>query len=59
MPLSHAKKQAVHHAMSFFWIVVGAFLAALSIRVFLLPNQLIDGGIVGLALILARLFGDN
>ncbi len=44
--------------MSFFWIVVGAFLAALSIRVFLLPNQLIDGGIVGIALILARLFGD-
>lgn len=51
-------KSKVHHGMSFFWIVVGAFLAALSIRVFLLPNQLIDGGIVGIALILARLFGD-
>ncbi len=48
-----------HTVMSFFWIAVGAFCAAAAIRIFLLPNQLIDGGIVGVALILARLFGDN
>ena len=40
-------------------IAFGAFLAALAIRVFLFPNQLIDGGIVGLSLICARLFGDG
>ncbi len=39
--------------------MVGAFFAAVAIRIFLFPNQLIDGGIVGIALILARLFGDN
>ena len=38
---------------------LGAFLAALSIRLFLLPNELIDGGIVGISLILARLYGEN
>ena len=38
---------------------MGAFLAAVSIRIFLLPNQLIDGGVVGIALILSRLFGEN
>lgn len=48
-----------HYCRDFFWIAVGAFLAAVSIRVFLFPNQLIDGGVVGVALILARLFGDN
>ena len=40
---------------SYFWIAIGAFLAALSIRIFLLPNDLIDGGIIGLAMILTRL----
>lgn len=49
----------MHNIMVYFWIAVGGFLAALAIRVFLLPNQLIDGGIVGIALILSRLFGEN
>ncbi|NGX34910.1 MAG: hypothetical protein K1060chlam1_01270 [Candidatus Anoxychlamydiales bacterium] len=37
----------------------GALLAAISIRVFLYPNQLIDGGIVGISLICARVFGSS
>ena len=44
---------------NFFWITIGAFLAAVAIRIFLLPNNLIDGGIIGVSLICARLFGDN
>lgn len=52
-------KRFIHNAAIFFWIAVGALLAAVSIKIFLLPNQLIDGGIVGIALILARLFGEN
>ena len=52
-------KRALHHTKTFAWIAIGAFLAAISIRIFLLPNQLIDGGIVGISLILARLFGEN
>jgi len=38
-------------------VALGACLAALSIRVFLFPNQLIDGGVIGISLICARLFG--
>jgi len=52
-------KSIAHHATVFFWLALGAFLAAVSIRIFLLPNQLIDGGVVGIALILARLYGDS
>ncbi|MCI0381975.1 MAG: YitT family protein [Chlamydiae bacterium] len=48
-----------HFLRDFFWMGIGSFLAALSIRIFLLPNNLIDGGIVGIALILGRLFGDQ
>lgn len=45
--------------LAFFWITFGAFLAALSIHVFLIPNDLIDGGIVGISLICGRLFGES
>lgn len=55
--MSAQMKTKVHHTVVFFWIFLGAFLAALAIRIFLLPNQLIDGGVVGISLILARLFG--
>jgi uncharacterized membrane-anchored protein YitT (DUF2179 family) len=48
---------------NFFTSIIGAafgtLLAAIAIRVFLFPNKIIDGGVVGLSLICARLFGDN
>lgn len=61
MPTAHATttKTYLHHLAMIFWIAIGAFLAAVAIRIFLVPNQLIDGGVVGIALILARLYGDN
>lgn len=46
------KKQLI---LSYFWTAVGAFLAAVSIKVFLFPNNLIDGGIIGISMILTRL----
>lgn len=45
--------------ISYAGIAVGAFLAALAIRIFLIPNELIDGGVVGISLILARLYGSS
>lgn len=41
----------------YFFLIVGAFLAAFAIKVFLIPNRLIDGGIVGIAMICANIFG--
>ena len=55
----HPSKTIKQMIISYFWIALGALLAALSIRVFLFPNNLIDGGIVGLALIGARIVGDQ
>lgn len=52
-------KTYLHYLSVFVWLSIGAFLAAVAIRIFLVPNQLIDGGVVGIALILARLYGDN
>jgi uncharacterized membrane-anchored protein YitT (DUF2179 family) len=57
MPI--VKKTLKQHILPYVWIAIGAFVAAFAIRVFWLPNSLIDGGIVGVALILSKLFGDS
>ncbi len=60
MPSAQSPKRSLYHAIAaYLWIALGAFLAAMSIRVFLVPNQLIDGGVIGIALIIARLYGDS
>jgi uncharacterized membrane-anchored protein YitT (DUF2179 family) len=59
MPASHSSRSFRHTIVTFLWLAVGAFLTAVSIRIFLVPNQLIDGGVVGVALIIARLWGDD
>jgi uncharacterized membrane-anchored protein YitT (DUF2179 family) len=41
------------------WTTVGAFLAALAIVYFLTPHNLIDGGIVGVAMIISSFVGEN
>ncbi|MCP5506082.1 MAG: YitT family protein [Chlamydiales bacterium] len=52
----HAKPRNIKQLLlSYFWTAVGAFLAAVSIKVFLFPNDLIDGGIIGISMILTRL----
>ena len=54
-----SKSWLIHHAISIAGIALGALLAALSIRIFLIPNELIDGGVIGISLILGRLFGNS
>jgi uncharacterized membrane-anchored protein YitT (DUF2179 family) len=44
-------KSIVTQVAIYLFIAVGAFLAAFALQVFLVPNNLIDGGIVGLAMI--------
>ena len=52
-------KVFTHQVRDYSWIILGCFLAAIAIQTFLFPNQLIDGGIVGVSLIFARLFGNE
>lgn len=58
MHLSQAPKRSYFsQLLSYFWMILGAFLAAFSLEVFFIPNSLIDGGIVGVAMIFGRVFG--
>lgn len=43
----------------YFVMLIGAFLAAFAIEVFLIPNNLIDGGVVGIAMIFGNLLGKH
>lgn len=43
----------------YFFLCLGAFLAAFAIEVFLIPNNLIDGGVVGIAMILGSIVGQK
>lgn len=39
------------------WIIIGAFMAAISLEVILIPNGLIDGGITGISMMLSDILG--
>jgi uncharacterized membrane-anchored protein YitT (DUF2179 family) len=56
-PIHLGKKRLLTELISFIGIAIGSFLAALALRAFLIPNELIDGGVVGISLILGRLYG--
>ncbi len=50
-------KSLKSYIFDFVWLAVGAFLSAFALEVFFVPNSLLDGGIVGIAMILANIFG--
>lgn len=52
-----SKRSLFSQVLVFFWIAVGSFLAAFSLEVFFIPNSLIDGGVVGVAMIFGKIFG--
>lgn len=57
-PQASAKLFATH-LFGYVFLALGAFLSAFALEVFFIPNQLIDGGIVGMAMICAKLFGQK
>lgn len=55
----HTSKSLSYYLNTILWMAIGAFLAAYSIVVILIPNDIIDGGVVGLAMILGGIFGQS
>lgn len=53
------KKSFLSRFLIYFWMLIGAFLAAFALEVFFIPNSLIDGGVVGVAMIFGKLFGSG
>lgn len=57
--LSHSHKSFGSLAFSYVAMALGAFITAFAIEIFLLPNNLIDGGTIGIAMIFSTLFGKH
>jgi len=51
------KKSILSSIFLYFWMIIGAFLAAFAIEVIFIPNNLIDGGIVGVSMIIGKIIG--
>lgn len=60
MHLSQPPKRSLSsQILTYFCMALGAFLSAFALKVFFIPNKLIDGGIVGIAMIFGKLFGEK
>lgn len=53
----HKKPSRVNIIKRTTMIVIGAILAGVGLEIFLIPNQVIDGGIVGISIMLSHLSG--
>jgi uncharacterized membrane-anchored protein YitT (DUF2179 family) len=53
---AHGSKGSFHW-IRFLWMTLGCAIAAFAIKIFFIPNHLIDGGTVGLSMIASRLLG--
>jgi len=60
MTIGHFTHRSITQLIySYFWIAIGALLSAAGIKIFLFPNNLIDGGIIGIAMIITRLISKS
>lgn len=51
------RRSLISQILTYFWMTIGAFLAAFALEIFFIPNNLIDGGMVGIAMIFGNVFG--
>lgn len=57
MKKEHKKESRLHLVFRYIFMMLGATMAAVSIELFLVPNSIIDGGIIGISLILNFITG--
>lgn len=55
--ISNRRKKIVSVLMSILMITIGSVLAAFSLELFLVPNTIFDGGVVGVSMILSDFLG--
>lgn len=61
---AHAQAQSQHRKLTrmkfarrIFFMIIGTILVSIGLEIFLVPNHIIDGGIVGISIILSHLSG--
>jgi uncharacterized membrane-anchored protein YitT (DUF2179 family) len=56
---AHMEHKWVLFVAKYFFITLGSFLVAIGLDLFLVPNSVIDGGIIGISIILSHITGIN
>ena len=59
MEKEHNREKSNHIIWKYIMLIIGATFAAIAIELFLVPNAIIDGGIIGVSLLLNNLTGIN
>jgi uncharacterized membrane-anchored protein YitT (DUF2179 family) len=59
MDKQHKKETVGRLILRYFMMMIGALLAAISLELFLVPNNIIDGGVIGISLITNHITGLN
>lgn len=59
MKKQHKPETKAHLIRKYILLIIGATLAAVAIELFLVQNSIIDGGIIGISLLLNRITGIN
>ncbi|MGG1312806.1 MULTISPECIES: YitT family protein [Cohnella] len=54
-PIHHSKLSVLDIVRRIFFIIIGASLAGVALEIFLVPNDIIDGGITGISIMAAHL----
>lgn len=53
------KEIALEYINKAFFLIIGAFIVAAALELFLLPNQIIDGGVIGVSMMVSHLTQGN
>ncbi|MBP3490371.1 YitT family protein [bacterium] len=53
------KEIALEYINKAFFLIIGAFIVAVALELFLLPNQIIDGGVIGVSMMVSHLTQGN
>lgn len=53
------KEIAIEYIKKVFFLIVGAFIVAVALELFLLPNKIIDGGVIGISMMVSYLTKGN
>jgi uncharacterized membrane-anchored protein YitT (DUF2179 family) len=54
MPRAQKKQTLAQYLKKFIFITIGAIMMAVALETFLVPNQIIDGGITGISIVLSK-----
>lgn len=54
MPRTHKKESFASYFKKFIFITIGAIMMAVALEIFLVPNEIIDGGITGISIVLSE-----